>query len=57
MQLALFVQVADVLCVYDPITHHGYVAPWRVDAPGGPAWFGTLEAVRAWAGERKGKKR
>jgi hypothetical protein len=57
MQLALFVQVADVTAVYDPITTHGYVAPWRVDAPGGPAWFGTLAEVERWAGERKGKKR
>jgi hypothetical protein len=52
MQLALFVQVADVTAVYDPITTHVHVAPWRVDAPGGPAWFGTLEAVRVWAERR-----
>lgn len=51
-QLALFVQVADVTAVYDPITTHGYTAPWRVDAPGGPAWFGTLAEVERWAERR-----
>jgi hypothetical protein len=52
-QHPLFTIVADVLCVYDPITTHGYVAPWRVDAPGGPAWFGTLAEVERWAERRE----
>lgn len=55
-QLPLFALVCGVLCVYDPHTVNGYAAPWRVDAPGGVARFGSLAGVRAWV-ERQERTR
>jgi DNA (cytosine-5)-methyltransferase 1 len=51
--LAEQIRAASHGAAYDPITHHGYTAPWRVEAPGGPAWFGTLAEVERWAERRE----
>lgn len=50
MQLVLFEIIAGLVVTYDPAhVVNGYPAPWCVaDAPGGAAWFGSVESIAAW---------